>query len=186
MVDTSPPIWYLDIVRPQGPARISLSTEELQSPVLFQRRCMESIQQMPPTMKMDEWQPIVSALMQHCSKIEVPPEMSPTGQFLEHLWDFLQNRATDGSYEDLLRGVPYKDATHFYFRMRDLSKHLDQVRFTAIKQNEILAILKGTLKADKGFKNLGGRGVHYWKLAAPAAQADVDPTLPAPGFKQPY
>lgn len=183
MVDTSPPIWYLDIVRPQGPTRISLTTEQLQDPRLFQRRCMETIQQMPPTIKMEEWQPIVSQLMQHCTKIEVPPEMTPTGQFIEHLWEFLHARASDGSFQDLLRGVPFCDGDHYYFRLKDLQLHLAQQRFVSLKPNEIIAVLRSTLNATKEFKHVGGRGVNCFKLPA---QNPQPMELATPQFQEAY
>lgn len=182
MVDTAPPIWYLDITLPDSRAvRISLSTEELQNPRLFQRRAMETIQQMPPLMKPDDWQALVGQLMQHCTKIEVPPEMSPTGQFIELLWDFLHNRASSESWEDLCRAIPYKDNLNYYFRMKDLSLFLAQQRFTALKPNEMMAVLRSNLKATKGFKNIGGRGTNYFQIPIPS-NVDQPTALSTPGF----
>ena len=173
MVNTNPPIWYLDIGLPDGTAtRMSLSTEELQNPRLFQRRCMEAVRRMPPAMKMEEWQPIVDQLMDHCTTIEVPPEMSPAGQFEELLWEFLHNRAMSDSWEDLIRGQPYKDATHYHFRLRDLTAFLNQQRFTAVKSNEITAILRNQLKAQKGFKHIANRGTNYLSLPIPDEQRE--------------
>jgi len=177
MVDTAPPIWYLDVTMPDNQqVRISLSTEELQNPRLFQRRCMETIQQMPPSMKMDEWQPIVQSLMQHVTKIEVPPEMSPAGQFIELLWDFLHNRATEESFENLIRGIPFKDNTSYYFRLRDLNTYLNQQRFIELKPNQIMAIIRNTLKGVKGFKNIGGRGTNYFQLPIPSSNDSPENT----------
>jgi hypothetical protein len=39
-VNTTPPIWFLDV---QGGTRMELSTEELQNPTRFQKRCMDTL-----------------------------------------------------------------------------------------------------------------------------------------------
>lgn len=180
MVDTAPPIWYLDVVLPDNKAaRISLSTEELQNPRLFQRRCMETIQQMPPSMKMDQWEPIVAALMKHCTKIEIPPEMSPTGQFKELLEEFLVNRATTGSMEDMLRGLPFRNATHYHFRLKDLLGYLSQQRFTSLRQHELFAILKNDLKAEKRVTTITGKTVRYFLIPAKDHAPGNQPLQPA-------
>ncbi len=186
MVDTTPPIWYLDVTLPDSRAiRISLSTEELQNPRLFQRRCMETIQQMPPMMSNEDWQLLVAQLMQHCTKIEVPPEMSPTGQFLELLQDFLQNRATTESWENLLRGQPYKDAANFYFRAKDLTTFLNQQRFTLLKSHEIAAVLKTTLKATNDARKISGVFVRFLQVPIPNHDTKPEP-LSTPGFNSSY
>jgi hypothetical protein len=165
MVDTSPPIWYLDIVMPdEKAARISLSTEELQNPRLFQRRCMETLQKIPPSMKMDQWEPIVARLMQHCAKIEIPPEMTPAGQFCELFEEFLNNRASTESIEDLIRGLPFKSNEGFSFRLRDLTDFLSQKKFTLLKQNEYFAIVRNRYKSVKKDKVIAGRHVRYFEI----------------------
>lgn len=176
MVDTTPPIWYLDIVMPnETSARISLNTEELQNPRLFQRRCMETLQKMPPSMKMDQWEPIVARLMQHCTKIEVPPEMSPIGQFKEYFEEFLINRSQSNTMEDLLRGIPFKSATHYSFRLRDLTAYLSQNKFTALKQNEIFAVMKNDYKANKKASAIAGRFVRYFEIPIPNHEQPNNP-----------
>lgn len=178
MVATEPPLWYLDLTLPDDrSARVSLTTEQLQNPSLFQRRCMETIQRMPPTVKMEDWQPIVAALMEHCTVIDVPPEASPLGQLQEHVWDFVKTRAATGSFEDLLRGVPYRDNSTYYFRMRDLTDYLGQRRFTALKPNEVQARLFSTLKAGRGFKKVAGHGVRYVQISEepPSGEDNLQP-----------
>jgi len=164
MVDTSPPIWYLDIVLPDNKAtRISLSTEELQTNRLFQRRCMETIQRMPPSMKAEQWQPIVDRLMQHCTKIEMPPEMSPIGQFKELFEEFL-NRATGDSMDDMLRGLPYRNDRQTCFRLKDLLAYLAQQKFNQLRQHEMFAVLRNDYKAVKKDTTIAGRHVKCFQI----------------------
>ena len=162
MVDTIPPVWYLDVQLGDGNVkRISCSTEELQNPRLFQRRCMDTLQQMPPAMKMEEWQPVVSSLMQHVTKISVPPELTPAGQFLEHFEDFAMLAPEDSTFETLIRGLPHIDATGLHFRNKDLVSYLRSVRFDVLKQNEYIAILRDTFKCIGANRNIGGKHVRY-------------------------
>lgn len=163
MIKTDPPIWYLDLEMTNGNrVRISLTTDELQNPRAFQKRCMETIQQMPPLLKAEEWQEVVQKLMSHCAIIEMPPEMNPVGQFKELLDEFLSQRGTKTSMEDMLRGLAFRDAYGYHFRMKDLSQFLTQQRFT-MPGNRVLAILKD-LGAQKGFVNFSGKGINHWVL----------------------
>jgi hypothetical protein len=185
MVATVPPIWYLDITITEGiDKRISLTTEELQNSRLFQRRCMESLQRMPPAMKAEEWEPIVSALMEHCTVIEIPPEMSPTGQFIDLIKDFLANRATQDSFEDLIRGLPYRDIDGWHLRPKDLWAHVKQQRFEALKQHQMIAVLKDQLQAAKGFKKIAGVGVNYITIPKDALVSDEPEGLTTPDYTE--
>lgn len=162
-VDTNPPIWYLDVTLADGTDhRISLTTEQLQTPRLFQRRCMETIHSMPPTLKAEDWQPIVEQLMKHVTVISIPPEMSPEGVLVETVTEFLNARASEASFEDLLRGLPFKNADGFHFRMKDLMAYLRGQRMDTMKQHEIIEVLRNRLGARKGqFKKIAGTGVNY-------------------------
>lgn len=177
---TDPVIWFLDIEQPDRPvARISLSSEQLQNPTLFQRRCMETISRMPPVVPRKEWQEIVDRLMRHANEIAVPPEMTPEGQFEEALWDFLHNRASVETWEDLLRGLPFRDASYFHFRMKDLLLYLQQKRFTGMKPHEMAAYLKQKLHAESKFRKISGRGVNYLTVPIPKTEEGEQPLAPA-------
>ncbi len=188
MVATNPPIWYLDITMPdERDIRISLNTEQLQNPRLFQRRAMETVRQMPPSMKMEQWEEVVRGLMVHCAVINVPPEATPQGQFREITLEFLTNKTGTESMEDVLRGLPYKDTKFHYFRLKDLWLYVAQKKFTLLKQNEMIAFLrddKSGLCADKEFKTIKGKGVNLIKV--PVTVFDVPEELSTPKFQAPY
>lgn len=189
MIASSPPIWYLDVNVPGNaePVRMSLSTEELQNPRLFQKRCMEVIQKMPPTMKQEQWEPIVAGLMAHCNRVDLPPELTPAGQFTELLYEYLANRASDGgSREDIVRGVPFRDKDGYYFRFKDLAAHLFNQRFNLLKPNEVQAVLRD-LGAKALNTKLGGISVRYIHLPNQSDDNNGNqPKLPVPGFQAPY
>jgi hypothetical protein len=145
---------------------------------------MESLQRMPPAMKAEEWEPIVSALMEHCTVIEIPPEMSPTGQFIDLIKDFLANRATQDSFEDLIRGLPYRDIDGWHLRPKDLWAHVKQQRFEALKQHQMIAVLKDQLQAAKGFKKIAGVGVNYITIPKDALVSDEPEGLTTPDYTE--
>lgn len=188
MINTNPPIWYLDITMPDGRAvRISLNTEQLQNPRLFQRRAMETVRQMPPSMKMDAWEPVVQGLMAHCSVIDVPPEATPHGQFKELTMEFLTNRTGTESLDDLLRGLPYRDTRFHYFRLKDLWLYIAQKKFTLLKQNEMIAYLKDDkhgLHGATDFRTIKGKGVNL--MTIPLTIFDKPEPLETPKFTAPY
>jgi len=66
--NTSPPLWLLDLKTEGGTKRISLSTEQLQNPRLFQRRYMETLNAMPPIPKPNKWLENVNDLLEHSGR----------------------------------------------------------------------------------------------------------------------
>jgi hypothetical protein len=160
VINTSPPIWYLDITAGEAETtRISLSTDELQNPRLFQKRCMEVIKTMPPVPKQEEWGKLVQNLLKHVTQINVPKELSPTGQLLELLETFIVDKGSTDTPEVLLRGLVYCSPEEYWFRWIDLKDFLNRHRFDLLKQNQILATLKTECKMNKNYQKIAGRGV---------------------------
>lgn len=161
-INTVPPLWYLDLnPRTGAPVRTSFTTEQLQNPRLFQLRCMEAIQLMPPLVKGEEWQPIIDGLMEHCSVTQPAEEMTPIGQFRELITDFLVTRAKEESYEDMLRGLPHHNELGYHFRLKDLWKHVSNMRFQMLKQHEMSAYIHNEMKAEKQMKAIKGKSVRF-------------------------
>lgn len=177
VIQTKPPIWYLDVQTVDKTKRISLSTEELQNPRLFQKRCMEVIHQMPPLKKAEHWQRTVQNLLRYLTIVEMPPETSPEGEFIEHLQSFISERKSDNSPEDMLRGCVYHSPLTYMFRWKDFSTYLKNQRFDSLKRHEIMAILKTDLKAQKDFQRLAGTGTNYWEIEKEALVADEPEAL---------
>lgn len=166
MINTDPPIWYLDIVLKDGrEKRISLTTEQLQNPIGFQKRCMEVLQEMPPVLKREDWTEVVNELMASVKIIDVPMEMTREGQFMDIFGDFLSMAGGKGSSEeDILRGLAWFDDGSYYFRLRDLNQYMTIQRFTQLAPNEILAAIKNTLKGERVFKKINDKGMSLWKV----------------------
>ena len=190
-LETNPPIWFIDIVTKERTAtentvtvRMSLTSEQLQNPLLFQRRAMETINQMPTLMKRDEWHTYVKGLMKHTAIIHLPPEMTPEGQLTELVEEFCSHRPATESMEAILRGNTYKDVNNYYFRLRDLYAFLSQKRFILLKQQDIISHLHTTLKITKSFKVINGKGVNV--VILPIIHDDPDQPLTVPKFESNY
>jgi len=165
---TEPPIFFLDVIGPDEKAhRVSFSSEQLQSPTLFQRRCMETVGLVPPIMKRPEWEDVLRELYKHIFVVEIPAELTPTGQFIELLREFLTTRGTSTDLNDVARGLPYKDEQEkcYLFQMRALTNYLGQQRFTSLKPNEIASVITDRLGGTRVFKNLpNGSGCRCIRL----------------------
>jgi hypothetical protein len=181
MIATEPPIWYLDIVLKDGrEKRISLSTEQLQNPIGFQKRCMEVLQEMPPTPDRKEWQVNVQEMMASVKIIDVPEEMTREGQFTEMIVDFFSMGALNGSEDDLMRGLPYAEDGHCYFRLRDLNTYMINQRFTQLAPNEVISSIKRTLRGERIARIVQGRSMNLWKVPT------VQTSEPAKTSNDPY
>jgi hypothetical protein len=176
----------MDIIKPDGStARVSMSTEELQTPRLFQRRCMETIQQMPPLIKMEEWGPLVQDLLKHVNIIQLPPEMTPRGHFLELFWEWLRVRASAEGREVLLTHQPYKDDAHYYFRFGDLKKHLKAQGFTELTSAAMGAVIQTDLRCVSSKTSINGHTVEFSAVPIPPDHKPTEP-LPQPTFEPVY
>lgn len=144
---TEPPVWFIDV---DDGGRVELTTEELQSPRHFQRRCMEALSMVPPVMDGKQWQGILMNLMQDLNVVEVPKDNTPSGQLMQHLEDFCVNRPGDENPECLLRGQIYNYNGFHHFQMKDFLSYLDRKRFTYFRSNQIIAILR-----EYGVQNQG-------------------------------
>lgn len=164
-INTSPPLWFLTVTTSTGKqVRLELTAEELQSQRLFQRKCMEVANDMPALVKQSEWEDIVREQIKNAEMLDVGVANTPVGLFCDLLNDFLYNRAKSENFDDVARGVPFKDADHYFFRARDLWDHLDRNRFVQLRQHHILSILKHQMNAMPEFRKIGGKGVNLLRL----------------------
>lgn len=165
MLATDPPLWYVDLTLKNGESkRISLTTDQLQKPGLFQKRVMEVLQEMPPVPKIQEWQETVQGMMSSVKIIEMPEEMTRVGQFLELLEEFLDNAGDDAELNNVSFGSPVRMPEGYYFRMKDLLIYLASMRVNTLAPNEITAALKNQCHASRVGRKVDGRFYNLWFL----------------------
>lgn len=159
--NTSPPIWFVDV---EGGGRVELSTDDLQSQQRFQKRCIDTLNSMPPVMKNDAWQAMIQTLLENVNIIEAPRDASPSGLLLEYLEKFCTQRAQAKTKEEILLGKPFFDGSHHLFRMSDYLNYLERNKFREFKQHQIASIIKNECSGEPRFFNIKGKGVNCWAI----------------------
>lgn len=138
---------------------------------------------MPPLMKPEEWRITIAPLLEHVAEVEVPPEATPRGRFLDILREFL-DRKDDSNMDCLKRGAVFVDENFYYFRFPDLQQWLLQKRFIELSKGNIINILQ-EIGGMSGRNTIGGITVRYWMLPITWTPMDEDP-LSTPEEKEPF
>jgi hypothetical protein len=157
-LNVDPPIWFWEI----DSTPIELTTEQLQNPRQFQRRCMEMMNRMPSLPSNDVWQRIVGEALESVNVIEMPKDSSTSGQFWDHLEKFCTGRAQARSKDEMLNGKPWTDEEGVtWFRMSDVIAYLERQHFRDFKPNKIAAMLHDS-GATHQFLKIKSRGFNVW------------------------
>ncbi len=158
---TDPPVWFLDV----GDTRMELQTEELQIQTKFQKKCMNSLNHMPPLVKQSVWQENIERLMQNLIKIPVSDDGSLAGQFEAFLQEFCTDRAQALNRDELLLRKPWTEEGITWFRLKDLQDYLTRNKFTYFNTGQLVQALRN-LKGKSDKFNLKGRTVRVWGVPA--------------------
>ena len=108
---------------------------------------MEQANLMPPTIKGKKWQNMVQSLMQDAVTIEVPPELTISGQFKELLKTYCTGRVRAMVPEELELGKPWTEEGKTFFKMDGLQEFLKNRRFdhyTGVQIQEQLRMINGS------------------------------------------
>lgn len=163
-VNTEPPIWYLDIPDTADKIhRLSLTTEELMSPRLFQKKCLETLNIMPALKKQEEWDDLIRQRLQHLAIIEMPPDATPKGQFEELFDQWLSNNHSDDGWDALHRDLAYKEGSHYHFRLASLTEWLKRKGFKSMSERDMYAILQSA-GAESARTRISGKLTRHWTI----------------------
>ena len=154
-----PPMWFWDV----DGRTVSLTTEELQSAKLFQKRVMESCDRMFTLPKSASWETIVDDAMHRMTFIDAPDDSSLQGQLMEHVEALCTGRSQAQVVEEILLGKPFTAEGKTYFRLSDLMRFLTIRNFKDLKTNQIAAVLKSRGFGHE-FRLLGKqkKGANLW------------------------
>ena len=158
---TDPPVWFLDV----GNSRMELQTEELQIQTKFQKKCMNSLNHMPPLVKQSVWQEAIERLMTNLITIPVSDDGSLAGQFEAHLQEFCTDRAQALNRDELLLRKPWTEDGITWFRLKDFQNYLIRNKFTDFNTGQIVQALR-KIKGKSEKYNLKGRTVRVWGVPA--------------------
>jgi hypothetical protein len=131
VLDTDPPVWFVNMSHPtSGEAvRVKLNTDQLQNVLKFKKRCMEVLKIVPVLPRQQDWEAVVSGLLQNAEVIPVPFDMTEHARILESLWKFCLASRKRELPEVLLDGGimtrPYEKGIIATFRLVDFVNYLE-------------------------------------------------------------
>lgn len=169
-----PPVWFWDT---DDGRTLELTTEELQSPRLFQKKCMETLNHMPTLPNQNAWTTFVSQALATAIEIDAPDDSSDEGQVWELLDKFCTGRVQARDRKEIHSGKPWTDEQGVtWFRLRDFQVFLDQKHFKSEQaKTHRLATLFHKRGMEHKFDVIGGKGGNLWgvKAFAPRPRLDV-------------
>ena len=107
-------------------------------------------------MKPGDWQQLVNNMMSTATSIEVPKELTTTGQFEELLEIYCTSRIRARAPEELRLGKPWTENDLTFFTMKGLQEFLRSRNFVQLNRPQIQERLK--------IFNNGGDCNTYYKL----------------------
>lgn len=160
---TEPPIWFIEI---EGGGRLELSTDDLQNPMKFQKRCLDTLNIMPTLPKRQDWQIIVANLLENLTEVPVALEATPAGQMMQYLEDFCVNRAgnAEEGNQSLLRGLIWNNVNRHHFRLADFVQYLDRKKFYEFRLHQIASILRSN-KCTHETLRVNGKNLSIYSIA---------------------
>jgi hypothetical protein len=164
MLMTEPPIWFITVSTKDGTKRMSCTTEDLQNPYRYQRRCMETIRRAPAIMKRAEWDIVVNEMLTNAVEIPMPVEVTPRGLLMDYLEMFCTGRAQAKQEDEIVLGKPWTSDNFHYFRLMDFTAFLERQRFKELSLQEIASILREITGAKYDRKWIKGKVVRLWRV----------------------
>jgi len=172
VLNTDQPIWFLDV----GGERLELTTDDLQQPSRFQKKCMETIHMVVPILKKETWDQILAGLYENLTIIEAPGDVSLSGQFLEHLETFCTDRQQAQTVEEIVLGKAWHDEKtgRVHFRLRDIQEYLEKVKFRDMTRTQMTNRIR-EMGGGNQFLNAKGKGVNTFWLPIDVFSVQTEP-----------
>ena len=168
---SEPPLWFLDV----NGRRIELDTEALHNQSMFQKACLERLNLVPPTLRKQDWENLLNALLKEMVETEQITEASEdtsvTGRFNDLLEEFTAHMQQALVREEMLMGRPWTDEDEgkTYFRIKDLEAHLTRNNFKGLTAPKMAQRLRD-LGGEPMSLFLKGRTVRCWRIPKFAKQ----------------
>ena len=163
--NSEPPLWFLDI----NGKRIELDTDHLYNQSLFQKACVDKINVLPPTLRKQDWEQMLNALLKEMVESEqiheATDDTSITGRFVDLLEEFCTHIQQAMDRDEILLGRPWTDEEEAktYFRMKDLEAHLKRNNFVGLTAPKMAQRLRD-LGGEPIPLFLKGRATRCWRL----------------------
>jgi hypothetical protein len=117
-----PPIWFMNV----NDRRVEINqVGDLYNFNIFRNLASNQLKTYIPRMKINDWDGIVRVLFETINTIDVPEDVSKTGEFKDYLQEFCQVRGDSFTMDELGMGKAFTENGITYFRLADLSHWLD-------------------------------------------------------------
>jgi hypothetical protein len=145
-------------------------------------------------MKMQDWQTIVTMLMEDMNHIDVPHELTYKGQFNELVEAYCDGRVQAQSAEEIALGKPFTDEEDglTYFKLEALMKFLRNQKFDSYSRGQIQERLKelnngGQANGQRRFKTTKGdtMPMRVWWVPAKSDEVEI-PAIDVVGEEIPF
>lgn len=163
--NSDPPLWFLDV----NGRRLELDTESLYNQVGFQKACVERLNLLPPTLRKQDWEQMLNALLQQMVELEqiqeAPVDTTVGGRFIDLLEEFTTHMQQAMDRDEMLLGRPWMDEEEgfVYFRIKDLEDYLSRNNFKGLTAPKMAQRLRD-LGGEPLSLFLKGRTVRAWKI----------------------
>lgn len=154
-----PVLWFIEIDN----RRVMLTTEQLQSQMMFNRMCIEKLNRYPVAMPPARWAQFIDEKLKTADIISVPEDASPEGQFWLLLDKFCYGRVQAMAEDEVLVDKPFKNDGKVYFTSIALFKFLQDRKFKYETEHHVWQWLRKK-NVQKIFKKIKDRGVNLWVL----------------------
>ena len=163
--NSEPPLWFLDI----NGKRIELETESLFNQLAFQKACIEKINTLPPTLRKQDWETMLNALLREMVEleqiIEASGDTSISGKFSDLVEEFCTHLQQAMDRDEILLGRPWtnEDEGKVYFRIKDLEPFLRRNNFVGLSSPKMAQRLR-EMGGEPFSLFLKGRTTRTWRL----------------------
>jgi hypothetical protein len=163
--NSEPPLWFLDI----NGKRIELDTDHLYNQSMFQKACVDKINVLPPTLRKQDWEQMLNALLKEMVESEqiheATDDTSITGRFVDLLEEFCTHLQQAMDRDEILLGRPWTsdEEGKVYFRIKDLEAHLKRNNFTGLSAPKMAQRMR-EMGGDPVNLYLKGRSTRVWTL----------------------
>lgn len=168
---SEPPLWFLDV----NGRRLELDTDSLFMQAAFQKACVEKLNVLPPTLRKQDWEHLLNALLKEMVETEQISEASEdtsvTGRFMDLLEEFTTHMQQAMDRDEIIMGRPYteEEEAKTYFRMKDLEAHLLRNNFKGLTSPKMAQRLRD-MGGEPISLFLKGRTVRCWRIPRFAKQ----------------
>jgi len=163
--NSEPPLWFMDI----NGKRVELETDSLFNQIAFQKACVEKVNMLPPTLRRQDWEGLLNALLREMVElehiVEATEDTSISGRFADLMEEFCTHLQQAMDRDEILLGRPWtcEEEGKVYFRIKDIEPFLRRNNFLSLSAPKMAQRLRD-MGGEPSSLFLKGRATRTWRL----------------------